>query len=181
MGTIRRIYDHVCRVEEVLAGLLLVAILVLIFGAAVARGLGRPLAWGMDMATFLFAWAVFLAADAAMRHDRHVSVDVFVNRLPKRVQCYMAVINHVIIAGFLGFLIVYGIWMSYLTRFRTFQGIPGFSYTWATLSVPVGGSLLFISTVLKIGRIFGDHRRESAAEAPGPRPSRPDAVGGGQT
>ncbi len=167
MGTVKRIYDRICRAEETVAGLLLVAILVLIFGAAVARGMGYPLAWGMDMATFLFGWAVFLAADAAMRHDRHVNVDVFVNRLPKRVQLYIAVINHVIIAGFLGFLIVYGVRMSYLTRFRTFQGIPGFSYTWATLSVPVGGSLLLISTVLKIGRIVGDYRRESSAKSSG--------------
>lgn len=165
MSTIRRVYDHICRVEEIIAGLFLVAILVLIFGAAVARGLGHPLAWGMDMATFLFAWAVFFSADAAMRKDRHVNVDLFVSRLPKKLQSYIAILNHLIIAAFLGFLIAYGVRMSYLTRFRTFQGIPGFSYTWVTLSVPVGSSLLLVSTVLKIGRIVGDHRRECAAES----------------
>lgn len=164
MSTLARVYDSVCRIEESVAGFLLVAILVLIFGAAVARGLGRPLAWGMDMATFLFAWAVFFSADAAMRKDRHVNVDLFVSRLPKRIQLYIAVLNHLIIAAFLGFLIVYGVWMSYLTRFRTFQGIPGFSYTWVTLSVPVGCSLLLITTVLKIGRMVKDYRRDSAAD-----------------
>lgn len=164
MTTVRRVYDLICRAEEAIAGILLVAILVLIFGAAVARGLGHPLAWGMDMATFLFAWAVFFSADAAMREDRHVNVDLFVSRLPKKVQFYIAVLNHLIIAAFLGFLIAYGVRMSYLTRFRTFQGMPGFSYTWVTLSVPVGSFLLLVSTVLKIGRIVGDHRRESATE-----------------
>ncbi|MCR4427366.1 MAG: TRAP transporter small permease [Firmicutes bacterium] len=165
MGTIRRIYGHICRIEEIIAGLFLVTILVLIFGAAVARGLRHPLAWAMDMATFLFAWAVFFSADAAMRNDRHVNVDLFVSRLPKKVQFYIAVLNHLIIVAFLGFLIAYGVRMSYLTRFRAFQGIPGFSYMWVTLSVPVGSFLLLISTVLKIGRIVGDHRRQSAAES----------------
>ncbi|MGE5585077.1 MAG: TRAP transporter small permease [Bacillota bacterium] len=186
MGTIRRIYDHMCRAEETIAGLFLVAILVLIFGAAVARGLRHPPVWAMDMATFLFAWAVFFSADAAMRKDRHVNVDLFVSRLPERVQFYIAVLNHLIIVAFLGFLITYGVWISYLTRFRTFQGIPGFSYTWVTLSVPVGSSLLLVSTVLKIGRIVGDHRRESAAKGSKAKTQaieilRPDAVRGGQT
>ncbi|MGE5593106.1 MAG: TRAP transporter small permease [Betaproteobacteria bacterium] len=165
MSRVRRVYDVICRAEEAIAGVLLVAILVLIFGAAVARGVGRPLAWGMDMATFLFAWAVFFSADAAMRQDRHVNVDLLVSRLPKRAQFYINILNYLIIAAFLVFLIVYGVWMSYLTRFRTFQGIPGFSYTWVTLSVPVGSALLLITTVLKIGRVVADHRRESAAES----------------
>lgn len=167
VSRVRRVYDAICRAEEAIAGILLVAILVLIFGAAVARGVGHPLAWGMDMATFLFAWAVFFSADAAMREDRHVSVDLFVNRLPKKVQFYINILNHLIIAAFLIFLIVYGVWMSYLTRFRTFQGIPGFSYTWVTLSVPVGSGLVLITTVLKIGRTVADHRRMAASASPG--------------
>ncbi|MCR4401619.1 MAG: TRAP transporter small permease [Firmicutes bacterium] len=175
MRTLARVYDRICRIEESVAGFLLVAILVLIFGAAVARGLGHPLAWGMDMATFLFAWAVFFSADAAMRKDRHVSVDLFVSRLPKRIQLYIAVLNHLIIVAFLGFLIVYGVWMSYLTRFRTFQGIPGFSYTWVTLSVPVGCTLLLITSVLKIGRIARSHRFDSVADSSGAKTQALDA------
>jgi TRAP-type C4-dicarboxylate transport system permease small subunit len=33
---------------------------------------------------------------------------------------------------------------------RTFQGIPGFSYTWVTLSVPFGCALMLITAILKI-------------------------------
>ena len=59
-------------------------------------------------------------------------------------------VNLFIILIFLMSLIGFGVWLSYTTRFRTFQGIPGFSYTWVTLSVPVGGALMVITTVLKI-------------------------------
>jgi TRAP-type C4-dicarboxylate transport system permease small subunit len=47
-------------------------------------------------------------------------------------------------------MIVYGSWLSYTTRLRTFQGIPGFSYTWVTLSVPLGCTLMLITAILKI-------------------------------
>jgi hypothetical protein len=42
------------------------------------------------------------------------------------------------------------LYLSYVTRARAFQGIPTFSYTWITLSVPVGGSLCMINCVRMI-------------------------------
>ena len=52
---------------------------------------------------------------------------------------------------FLAGMIGYGLWLSYTTRLRTFQGIPGFSfYTWVTLSVPVGCALMLTTALLKI-------------------------------
>lgn len=154
MGAIKRFYDTVCKLEEAIAGICLVVILVLVFGAAVARSIGRPLVWAMDFATFLFAWTVFLSADAAMRHNRHVNIDLLINRLPEKARHLIILMNHVAIIVFLGFLIRYGITMSYLTRFRAFQGIPGFSYMWATLAVPVGSFLLLITTVLRTEQVL---------------------------
>ena len=52
--------------------------------------------------------------------------------------------------------------MSYRTRFRAYQGIPGFSYTWATLSVPVGSALVLISTIIKIRQMIDKIRGKSA-------------------
>jgi TRAP-type C4-dicarboxylate transport system permease small subunit len=58
--------------------------------------------------------------------------------------------NYVIIIVFLVGMIGYGLWLSYTTRLRTFQGIPGFSYTWVTLSVPIGCALMLITAILKV-------------------------------
>jgi TRAP-type C4-dicarboxylate transport system permease small subunit len=44
--------------------------------------------------------------------------------------------------------VVYGIKLSYTTRFRSFQGIPWFSYTWVTLSVPIGSMLMVTTTII---------------------------------
>jgi len=164
VNKLKKIYEAVCRVEEALAGFLLVVILILIFAAAVGRTFGHPLSWAMDMSVFLFAWAVFFSADVAMRKDKHVNVDFLVSKLPAKVQYYLKVINYLIIDLFIAFLIVYGIPLSWFTRFRTFQGIPGFSYMWATLSLPVGGSLLLISTIIKTRQIIKDKPSSKVAE-----------------
>lgn len=154
MQKLKKIYGAICKAEEIIAGIFLVTIMITVFSAGVGRSIGHPLNWAMDLSTFLFAWVVFLSGDAAMRRDMHVNVKFLVRKLPEKVQYYLALLNYFIIVVFLGYLIRYGISQTYNARFRTFQGIPGFSYAWATLSVPVGSLLILISTILKIRKII---------------------------
>jgi len=93
-----------------------------------------------------------------MRNDRHVNVEVLINRLPRKVQNYLNLINHFIIIIFLLFLIGYGIKLSYITRFRAYQGIPGFSYTWVTLSIPVGCLFLLVTVLLKMWKLMKNEK-----------------------
>jgi TRAP-type C4-dicarboxylate transport system permease small subunit len=90
-------------------------------------------------------------------------VDFFVNKLPEHLRTKVELLNLIIILAFLMALIGFGCWLSYTTRFRTFQGIPGFSYTWVTLSVPVGGLLMSITTVLNIKTILNQNQAGSPA------------------
>jgi TRAP-type C4-dicarboxylate transport system permease small subunit len=149
MKALNRFYGYVCRAEEIIAGVFLVVIMFLIFGSGMARSVGHPLGWGMDMATFLFAWAAFFSADVALRKDRHIRVEALVKYFPPKMQKYIGLINYGAILTFLVFLIIYGVILAYGSRFRTFQGMPGFSYMWVTLSVPLGGLLLLITTLRK--------------------------------
>jgi len=146
----KEIYAWLCRQEMRIAKWSLAALSLLVFAAAVARFLYHPINWAMDAATFLFAWTVFLGADAAMRLDRLFCIEVITGRLPQKAQLYVKCINYLIIIVFLVGMIGYGLWLSYTTRLRTFQGIPGFSYTWVTLSVPIGCALMLITATLKI-------------------------------
>jgi TRAP-type C4-dicarboxylate transport system permease small subunit len=145
-----KIYEFICKQEMFIAKTALGILSLLVFTAAVGRFLHHPLNWAMDAATFLFAWAVFLGADAAMRLDRLFCIEVITMKLSQKAQLYLKCINYLIIIVFLMGMIVYGSWLSYTTRLRTFQGIPGFSYTWVTLSVPFGCALMLITAILKI-------------------------------
>ena len=146
----KKIYAFICNQEMFIAKWALATLSLLVFAAAVGRTLYYPLNWAMDAATFLFAWTVFLGADVAMRLDRLFCIEVITMRLSQKAQLYLKLINYIIIIIFLVGMIVYGSWLSYTTRLRTFQGIPGFSYTWVTLSVPFGCGLMLITAILRI-------------------------------
>ena len=47
---------------------------------------------------------------------------------------------------FLLYLIVMGLYLSWISRTRSFQGIPEVSYSWVTMSLPVGALLLLVTT-----------------------------------
>ena len=149
-----KIYESICKKEMLIAQWALGILSLLVFAAAVGRTLYYPLNWAMDVATFLFAWTVFLGADAAMRLDRLFCIELITIKLSQKAQLYLKLINYIIIVIFLVGMVGYGLRLSYTTRFRTFQGIPGFSYTWVTLSVPIGCALMLITAILKIKTFF---------------------------
>lgn len=148
-----KLYDYICKAEMYIAKWALAILSALVLFAAVMRGIGKPVIWAIDLATFLFAWCVFLGADVALRNDKLFAIEVITSRLPKKWQYYLKFINDGIIGVFLSFLLVYGLKLSYTTRLRKFQGID-LSYTWVTLAVPVGCLLMLITLVLKIRRRF---------------------------
>ncbi len=145
-----RLYRAVCRVEAAIARSFLAAMVCLVFGAAVARLVGHPINWAIDVATCLFAWACFFSADVAWRHNRLMSVEVLTNLLSPGAQRGFRLVNHAILIAFLCYLIPAGLWLSYISRARSFQGIPEISYSWVTMSLPVGGAMLLVTTLLKV-------------------------------
>lgn len=144
-----KFYEWLGRVEMTIAKSCLLTLCALVFLSAVSRTVGHPMSWTVDMATFLFAWSVFLGADAAYRKDLLVAVNLVVIRFPEKVQLYVKVLNYVIIGIFLIVTVVFGFYLSYTTYFRSFSGLPWLSYTWVTGSVPIGCLLMLMTTFLK--------------------------------
>ncbi|HYH37620.1 MAG TPA: TRAP transporter small permease [Azospirillum sp.] len=155
------------RIEAAVAGTFLVLMVVLIFAGGIARLLHHPLNWTTDVATCLFAWACFLCADVAWRRDTLMSVDLLTVHLPPGVRRAVTYCNLAIIALFLVFLIGSGLWLSYVSSARTFQGIPGVSYSWVTMSLPVGATLLLLTTVRRARREMRGATARAAAPAAG--------------
>jgi TRAP-type C4-dicarboxylate transport system permease small subunit len=80
-------------------------------------------------------------------------------RLSPQAQRALAVANYLIIAAFLVYVIWAGVHLSYLSRARSFQGIAGVSYSWVTMSLPAGASLLLLTTVLKAWALLRGNAR----------------------
>jgi len=147
----RKFHTRLGDIEAVLAGTCLMLMVVLILAGGIGRLAHHPLNWTSDLATCLFAWACFLCADVAWRKDGLMSVEILTDRLPARAQRLLTVVNHWLIAAFMSLVMGSGIWLSWVSRARSFQGIPEISYSWVTASLAVGGGLLLLTTTLKIG------------------------------
>jgi TRAP-type C4-dicarboxylate transport system permease small subunit len=146
----KTVYEHVCAAEAFLARTLLLGMVLLIFGSGIARLVGSPINWAVDIATCAFAWGCFFSADVAWRKNKLMSVEVLTNYFPAKGRKFCRMVNYCILTGFLLYVIPAGVWLSYVSRARSFQGIPEFSYSWVTMSMPVGAALLLITTILKI-------------------------------
>jgi TRAP-type C4-dicarboxylate transport system permease small subunit len=147
---VKKLYDRLCAAEAVLAALLLVLMVALIFAGGLARLFQHPVNWAVDFATCFFAWACFLCADVAWRRGNLMAIELLTERLPLALQSACRLLNYGIIALFLVYVIGAGTWLSWISRERSFQGIPEISYSWVTMSMPVGAVLLLITTALKI-------------------------------
>ncbi|SMF36730.1 TRAP-type C4-dicarboxylate transport system, small permease component [Xaviernesmea oryzae] len=160
-----RFYDFIGRIEAVVAGSFLILMTALIFTGGLARFFGHPQNWTIDVATCLFAWSCFLAADVAWRRNSMMALDVVTQRLPEKTQKALSMINYLLIVAFLLFLMYYGFYLTWISRIRSFQGIPWVSYSWVTVSLPVGATLLLATTILRIrAELRGEYVANTAVD-----------------
>ncbi len=145
-----RLYEQLCRIEALVAGVFLILMVVLIFVGGIAPMISNPHNRTNHVATCLFAWACFLCADITWRRNGLMAVELISGRLAPAGQRALAWCNYLIISGFLVYVTGAGLWLAWVSRARSFQGIPDVSYSWITLSMPVGAILLLITTVLKM-------------------------------
>ncbi|MDR2390389.1 MAG: TRAP transporter small permease subunit [Planctomycetota bacterium] len=153
-----RAYGVFCVFERWLTAILLLAIALLVFLSAIARTLGHPLNWAVDISMLIFAWMVFLGGDVVIRETNLISVDLFQNMLPPAFRKWLNVVFYLMMIVFLLILVRYGIPLLIQNWKRMFQATE-ISYSWCTLSVPVGSALMIVSLSAKLLRMF----REPAA------------------
>ncbi|MCB7318472.1 TRAP transporter small permease [Lacrimispora sp. 210928-DFI.3.58] len=151
----KKISDMILKVEELLAGIMLVMIAILVFLSAVARTIGMPINWAQDVSLLAFGWLTFIGADIIIKNNSLIRIDMLANKLPKFIQKVLMLIFDVMMLTFLLILIVYGFMLVSQSWNRTFNTLK-LSYAWCTLAVPVGSFFMFLSM---IGKFWNDIRR----------------------
>ncbi len=146
-------YKKFCKIEELVSSTLLFAITVLVFISAIARTLGHPLNWAVDISLLLFAWQVFIGGDIAVRNTNLIGVELLVNKFPGKVQKALKIVFFLMIIAFLAVLVYFGIPLLIQNWKRLFQVLP-ISYSWATMSVPVGSFLMIISASIRLAEVI---------------------------
>lgn len=103
------------RLEDIVVGMLLVAITLLVFAEVVMRfGFNSGIHWAQEATLLMSAWMVLLGASWCVREKAHISIDVLVVRLPevwRRGVTLFAVALCLVYCG----LFLYGSWI-YLNK-----------------------------------------------------------------
>ncbi|OUM99472.1 MAG: ABC transporter substrate-binding protein [Paenibacillaceae bacterium ZCTH02-B3] len=144
----KKMYAIFCKLEETLVKACVCAVALLVFLSAVFRTFKHPINWAVDLSLLLFAWAVFLGADMALRNTDLVKVDMIVNWMPAKARKILQLVWNLLIMAFLAMVVWYGVHLALDNTKRLFQTL-GISYSWATFSVPIGSAFMLVTMILK--------------------------------
>jgi TRAP-type C4-dicarboxylate transport system permease small subunit len=136
------------QIEEKITAFILFVLIVLVFLAALLRWWGVPVSWAVDMASLLFVWVCFIGADLAMNANKHMAVDLFLNTLPQKVRLAIIIAMYLLMSAFLVIVVIwFGFKLVLENASRQMNTLP-ISFSWATVSAPVG-SVLMMWTIIK--------------------------------
>lgn len=141
------------RIEYVCAGLLLGAVVVLVGIAAVARAIGTPIIWSVEIAQLLFVWLVVIAADLGMQTNRHFGMQVLLDNVSPSVRKATEIANIMVLIGLLTVLFYYA-WNNTILMHARLDGamqLPGSFYH---ASMVVGFALLIRTLLVQLFQRF---------------------------
>ena len=121
------------------AGVLLVALIVIVFGQILLRLIGYPLIWAEEVSPALFIWLVFAGVATAYQRRDHLEVDLVQTALaprlgPRRIASWN-ILTGALQFLFLIVLAVGLVIMAGQTWLSAFGSLPGFRYSWLYLGV----------------------------------------------
>lgn len=139
------------RLEFACAILVLGAIVVLVGVASVARYLGSPIIWSVEIAQLLFVWECMLAADLALQHNRHFGLAIVLDTVPSRVRRVLEVLNHIVLILLLGFLFIYAVENTILMH-ASFVGATQMHGSLIHAAMPFGLALMLRTLAAQLWR-----------------------------
>jgi TRAP-type C4-dicarboxylate transport system permease small subunit len=110
--------------------------------------LETPLLWPEDVTRWLLVWTAYLGASIALRKGDHISLTMFVNRLPQRLRFWILFAGKFVILFFLIIFTGYG-YIQAMTN-PAFSWQVGISYKYPMLGMPLTGAFMLVHILLLI-------------------------------
>ncbi len=133
------------RIEFACAAFLLVAVVILVGVASVARAIGSPIIWSIEVAQLLFLWLCIISIDVDLQQNRHFGIRLVLDNLPAASRKLFEIANLVVLIGLLAYLLQFA-WANMILMHPRLDGAlqtPG-SYFHASMVV---GFVLLIRTL----------------------------------
>ena len=99
--------------------------------------------WYDEIARLCFVWMIFLGAAVGVRRGAHFRLHLVVDRFPPALIRATQILSVLVIAGFGGVLIYYGLRLVELGQFQQ-TPVMGLSKMYVYASMPVGGALIIV-------------------------------------
>jgi len=123
---------------------LLAAMALIIFANVVLRyTTSQSIEWAEEVARHLMIWLTFLGAGPVLRYGGHIAVDNLQDSLPRAAAVALRVLIAVLMCGFSGFMVWYGLQYMDRTQYQLTASTQ-VSMAWVYAAMPVGGLLLLL-------------------------------------
>jgi len=146
-----------------LVGLQILFVVVVIAYEMALRGIfGAPTLWANEVMIYLTAMAYLLGGGYALRHRRHVSVDVLYARFSVRTRAWLDVVTLAFFVLYLGTLLWAGsVWAWDSIKIGETTGSPWSPPIWPVkLAIPIAAALVLLQGIANVVRDFQAARRE---------------------
>jgi len=158
---LKRLCDGIDRVNEwvgVAVGLTVIVVTGAVIYEVVARTVfAKPTLWSNETTIYLSAMTYLVAGGYAMRHRRHVRIDVIYEKLSLRARARLDLVTFVFFLGYAGTLAWVGFdmaWDSFLQRETT--ATPWDPPIWPVkMAIPLAGLLLLLQGIANLLRDLG--------------------------
>ena len=122
----------------------LILVLDVLLGVFSRRILGDQIRWTEELARFLLVWVSFLGGAIAYIDDKHLGVDLLVERLHPQARRYSRVLVHGLVFAFAFLAMGLGGTKLVIDRFDAGQLLPALQIdkAWFYLAVPISGYLI---------------------------------------
>jgi TRAP-type C4-dicarboxylate transport system permease small subunit len=148
------------RIEFACAAILLVAVVLLVGVASVARVVGSPIIWSIEIAQLLFLWLCIIAIDLALQHERHFGISLVLDNVPAAARRIIEIINIVVMIAFLAYLLRYA-WKNMILMHPRLDGALQTPGSYFHASIVVGFILMIRTLAVKFATCIRQNRADS--------------------
>jgi len=141
---------------EIAIAFLLTEMVLVGFAAVISRYLLSryvSLYWAEELIRYSFIWATFLVSPLVIRRGAKMELDLLLKRFPPPLQRLIAILNSLMILGFLGVLVVQGVVMTRVNLTYLSAGLE-IPMAWIYLAIPLGGLLMAGEYVVVLARAW---------------------------
>lgn len=152
--TLAKLSSLVAGAAGLIANLLLIAMLLSIAVQVIARFvIGAPTVWAEELARFLLVAITMIGSAALIEKNKHISIDIVVEVLPRRAQVVLNWLRDAITLTVCGLVVNYGWLLSGIGARQTSTGL-GIKMSLPYMAIPIGAALMALVLVLsRAGRV----------------------------